>query len=193
MGALARAPIRSRGLGWSPRGSTPSTDRRVNSRTQRSVKLWVRSGRGTARTFSLSSWAPIADKPGVMSVAEPADWSPYRGHRFLSEIIAHAVWLYFRFHLSLRDIEDLLAERGVIVSHEAIRQWCTKFGATFAVGLRRRRVRAGDKWHLDEVVLKISGKPTGSGEPLISTESYWTPGPGETRSSRCGAFPAAGA
>jgi putative transposase len=93
-----------------------------------------------------------------MSAAEPAERSPYHGYRFPPEIIAHAVWLYFRFHLSFRDVQDLLAERGIIVSHETIRQWCTKFGATFAAGLRRRRVRAGDKWHLDEVALKIRGK-----------------------------------
>ena len=67
-----------------------------------------------------------------MSLAEPADRSPYRGYRFPPEIIAHAVWLYFRFHLSFRDLQDLLAERGVVVSHETIRQWCTKFGAAFA-------------------------------------------------------------
>jgi putative transposase len=90
--------------------------------------------------------------------AEPAYRSLYRGHRFPPEVIAHAVWLYFRFHLSFRDVQDLLAERGIIVSHEAIRQWCTKFGAAFAAHLRRRRVRAGDKWHVDEVMLKINGK-----------------------------------
>jgi putative transposase len=93
-----------------------------------------------------------------MSVPEPADRSQYRGYRFPPEIIAHAVWLYFRFHLSFRDVQDLLAERGIVVTHETIRQWCTKFGATFAAGLRRRRARAGDKWHLDEVALKICGK-----------------------------------
>src|SRR5437667_4465559 len=93
-----------------------------------------------------------------MSLAEPADRSPYRGYRFPPEIVAHAVWLYFRFHLSFRDVEDLLAERGVVVSHEAIRQWCVKFGAAFAAGLRRGRGRAGDKWHVDEVALKIRGK-----------------------------------
>src|SRR3982075_3706653 len=74
----------------------------------------------------------------LMSVAEPADRSPYHGYRFPPEIIAHAVWLYFRFHVSFRDVQDLLAERGVVVSHETIREWCTKFGATFAAGLRRR-------------------------------------------------------
>src|SRR5438309_10258724 len=81
-----------------------------------------------------------------MSIAEPTDPSPYRGYRFPPEIIAHAVWLYFRFHLSFRDVQDLPAERGIVVSHETIRQWCTKFGATFAAGLRRRRARGGDKW-----------------------------------------------
>src|ERR1700682_5002261 len=65
-----------------------------------------------------------------MSIAEPTDASSYRGYRFPPEVIAHAVWLYFRFHLSFRDVQDLLAERGVVVSHETIRQWCTKFGAT---------------------------------------------------------------
>src|SRR6266550_8698015 len=69
----------------------------------------------------------------------------YRGYRFPPEIIAHAVWLYFRFHLSFRDVQDLLAERGIIVGHESIRQWCTKFGATYAAGLRRRRAQPGDK------------------------------------------------
>src|SRR5215207_8836711 len=93
-----------------------------------------------------------------MSAAEPAGRSPYRGYRFPAEVIAHAVWLYFRFHLSFRDVQDLLAERGVVVSHEAICQWCYTFGPTFAAGLRRRRARPGDKWHLDEVMLKIRGR-----------------------------------
>src|SRR6202171_5323885 len=93
-----------------------------------------------------------------MSVAEPADPSPSRGYRFPPEIIAHAVWLYFRFHLSFRDVQDLLAERGIVVSHETIRQWCTKFGPTFAARLRERGARAGDKWHLGEVALKIRGR-----------------------------------
>jgi putative transposase len=66
--------------------------------------------------------------------------------------------LYFRFNLSFRDVQDLLAKRGAVVSHDAIRQWCARFGASFASALRRRRVRPGDKWHLDEVLLKIRGK-----------------------------------
>ena len=82
----------------------------------------------------------------------------YRGYRFPAEVISYAVWLYFRFHLSHRDIEDLLAERGVRVSDEAIRLWCRKFGPAFATGLRRRRGRARDCWHLDEVQLKLCGK-----------------------------------
>ncbi len=68
------------------------------------------------------------------------------------EIIAHAVWLYFRFALSYRDVEELLAERGVIVTYETVRQWCQKFGQLYANELRRRRPRPGDKWHLDCVI-----------------------------------------
>jgi putative transposase len=82
----------------------------------------------------------------------------YRGYRYPAEIISHAVWLYFRFHLSLRDVEELLAERGVWVTYESIRAWCGKFGPAYAAGLRRRRARPADKWHLDEVSLKIKGK-----------------------------------
>ena len=82
----------------------------------------------------------------------------YTGFRFPREIISHAVWLYFRFSLSFRDVEDILAERGIIVSYETVRQWSRKFGQTYANQLRRRRAKPGDKWHLDEVCLKINGK-----------------------------------
>ncbi len=82
----------------------------------------------------------------------------YKGFRFPQEIISHAVWLYHRFPLSFRDVEELLYERGVTVTYETVRQWCRKFGQTFANELRRRRARPGDKWHLDEVFLKINGK-----------------------------------
>jgi transposase-like protein len=78
--------------------------------------------------------------------------------RFPQEIIAHAVWISFRFSLSYRDVEELLAERRIIVSSETIRQWTRKFGQTYANQLRRRRARPGDKWFLDEVFLKITGK-----------------------------------
>src|ERR687883_290507 len=81
----------------------------------------------------------------------------YRRHRFPAEIIGHAVWLYFRFNLSHRDVEELLAERGIRVSYEAIRLWCRKFGPAYAEQLRRRRPGPADKW-LDEMQLKIRGK-----------------------------------
>ncbi len=82
----------------------------------------------------------------------------YKGFRFPPEIISHAVWLYFRFSLSLRDVEELLAERGIVVTYETVRQWCLKFGQTYANELRRCRPHCGDTWHLDEVVLSIQGK-----------------------------------
>ncbi len=84
--------------------------------------------------------------------------SIYRRHRFPGEIISHCVWLYYRFSLSYRDIEEMMAQRGVRVSYESIRQWCLKFGQTIAEELRRRRPQPGDKWHLDEVYLKINGR-----------------------------------
>jgi putative transposase len=83
--------------------------------------------------------------------------SSYHRHRFPAEIISHAVWLYHVFSLSLRDVELILAERGVAVTHESIRHWCRKFGADFAGRLRRRRPRPGDTWHLDEVFIRIRG------------------------------------
>jgi len=82
----------------------------------------------------------------------------YKGYRFPAEIISHAVWLYFRFSLSYRDVEELMAERGVIVTYETVRQWCQKFGQHYANQLRRRRAQTGDKWHFDEVFLTINGK-----------------------------------
>jgi putative transposase len=81
----------------------------------------------------------------------------YKNHRFPAEIIGHGVWLYYRFTLSYRDVQELLLERGIDVSHEAIRTWCRKFGQDYANRLRRRRPRPGDKWHLDEVFLTING------------------------------------
>ena len=87
----------------------------------------------------------------------PADPS-YAGHRFPAEIIGHAVWLYFRFPLSFRHVDELLAARGVTVSHETVRQWTLKFGQAFANRIRRRLPAPGDKWHLDEVAAKIAGK-----------------------------------
>jgi putative transposase len=85
---------------------------------------------------------------------EPAT---YPGYRFPAAIIGHALWLYHVFSLSLRDVELILAERGICVTHESIRQWCFRFGADFARRLRRRRPRPGDTWHLDGVFLRING------------------------------------
>lgn len=82
----------------------------------------------------------------------------YKGFRFPAEIISHCVWLYYRFTLSFREVEEMMLARGVTVSHETIRQWTGKFGQVYANGLRRRRPRPGDKWHLDEVFIKINGK-----------------------------------
>ena len=82
----------------------------------------------------------------------------YRRHRFPPEVISHAVWLYHRFCLSLRDVEDLLAERGVIVSYEAIRSWCAKFGPEYARKARRRQGRLSDIWFLDELFVTIQGQ-----------------------------------
>src|ERR671912_1525739 len=88
----------------------------------------------------------------------PSAKSLYAGYRFPPEIISHAVWLYFRFPLSLRMVNELLAARGITVSHETVRQWARKFGQAFANQIRRRLPRAGDKWHLDEVEVTIAGK-----------------------------------
>jgi putative transposase len=74
------------------------------------------------------------------------------------EVIAHCVWLYFRFPLSFREVEELMLERGVVVSYETIRRWCLKFGQAYANSLRRRRPKLGDKWHLDEVFIRINGE-----------------------------------
>jgi putative transposase len=82
----------------------------------------------------------------------------YKRHRFPAEIISHCVWLYFRFCLSYRDVEELMSERGVVLTYEAVRYWCRKFGQTYANQLRHRRPRPGDKWHLDEIFLSINGQ-----------------------------------
>ncbi|MDV6278130.1 IS6 family transposase [Rhodococcus erythropolis] len=83
--------------------------------------------------------------------------STYKGFRFPREVISHCVWLYHRFTLSLREIELLMAERGIEVTYETIRTWCTRFGPEYARSLRRRAPLPGDKWHVDEVFVKIRG------------------------------------
>lgn len=82
-----------------------------------------------------------------------------KGYRFPRSVIAYAVWTYYRFNLSLRDVEDLLAERGVTVSYETIRAWVDRFGPQIAVQIRRDLPPASDKWHIDEMVITIGGEP----------------------------------
>jgi putative transposase len=89
---------------------------------------------------------------------EPTRHPCYARHRFPAEVISYAIWLYFRVPLSLRMVEEMLAARGIEVSHETVRQWAMKFGQSFANQIRRRLPAAGDKWHLDEVVISIAGK-----------------------------------
>ena len=83
----------------------------------------------------------------------------YQRHRFPPEVISHAVWLYFRFPLSLRMVEEMLATRGICVTYETVRQWGKKFGKAFSDQIRQRAPARGDKWHMDEVVISIAGEP----------------------------------
>src|SRR5215207_10671941 len=84
--------------------------------------------------------------------------TPYRGFRFPKAIIQHAIWLYLRFTLSLRDVEELLAERGIVVTYETVRVWVARFGPLIAKRLRRRRGPSSGIWHLDEMFVKIAGR-----------------------------------
>ncbi len=95
----------------------------------------------------------------------------YRGYRFPSEIISHAVWLYHRFSLSFRDAEDLLAQRGITVTYETIRQWCLTFGPAYARMLRRRRGSLGDTWYLDEGLCQVNVARTGFASDEIATQT----------------------
>ena len=90
-------------------------------------------------------------------MSSSATKSRYAGYRFPAEVISQAVWLYFRFPLSLRMVEEMLAARGIVVSHETVRQWALRFGQDFANRIRRRLPCARDKWHLDEVAIRIAG------------------------------------
>ncbi|GGT68986.1 hypothetical protein GCM10010207_79530 [Streptomyces atratus] len=96
------------------------------------------------------------------------DGPSYKGFRFPAEVISHAVWLYHRFPLSFREVEELLLARGITVSHEAIRRWCDRFGLRYAAALRRRRPQAGDKWHLDKLITALrreGADPVRKGRP----------------------------
>ena len=96
--------------------------------------------------------------PAGGSVAKGMKKISYRGYRFPPEIMQQAIWLYLRFTLSLRDVEDLLAERGIMVSYETVRRWVNHFGPMIAANLRKRRPKPHTTWHLDEVYLKIAGR-----------------------------------
>jgi putative transposase len=98
----------------------------------------------------------------------------YRRHRFPAEVISYAVWLYFRFPLSLGMVEEMLAARGICVTYETVRRWGKKFGKAFSDQLRQRAPARGDKWHLDEVVLRSPESNTGFGGPSIRTASFLT-------------------
>jgi putative transposase len=105
----------------------------------------------------MTSSFPMSPPDRQLDMTPPAHIERYKNHRFPGEIISHEVWLYYRFHLSYRDVQELLFERGIDVTYEAIRQWCRKFGRDYAHQLRRRRPCPGDKWYLDEVFLTING------------------------------------
>jgi len=104
----------------------------------------------------LSGWRLWSARGSVLGMTTATN--PYRGFRYPAEVIEHAVWLYHCFSLSLRDVELILAARGVVVSYESIRDWGLRFGQLFANTLKRHRPRPGDKWHLDEVFIRIRGK-----------------------------------
>ena len=109
----------------------------------------------------------------------------YHRHRFPPEIIQHAIWLYLRFTLSYRDVEELLAERGLDLSYETVRRWVLKFGPAIARQLRQRRPRPSNRWHLDEMVVRIAGI---SGVPSITKarcSTCWFSA-GVTAVRRCG-------
>ena len=88
----------------------------------------------------------------------PVDPERYKNHRFPGEIISHGVWLYYRFCLSYRDVEELLFVRGILVTYEAIRKWCRKFGPDYARRLKKKQGRLGDTWYLDELFVRINGQ-----------------------------------
>jgi transposase-like protein len=112
--------------------------------------------------------------------------NPYKCHRFPAEIIRHCVWLYFRFCLRYRDVGELMAARGVILTYEAVRSWGRTFGQVYANQSRRRRPRPGDKWHLDEVFLTIeaSGTICGARSTRTGISSIFLCSAGGTRRPR---------
>jgi len=114
-----------------------------------------------------------------MRMKRPMTMPRLKGFRFPREIIAYAVWAYHRFTLSTADVEDLLAERGVTVSRESVRQWINRFGRHFADWIRCDRPAAADKWHMDEVVISMGVENIGSGGrlmPMATCSIFWCRG-----------------
>jgi putative transposase len=110
----------------------------------------------TTSPTAMSGWQFLPGRGSLRDMTISPN--PYRGFRFPPEVIQHAVWLYHCFSLSLRDVELILAARGIVVSYESIREWGLRFGRMFANLLKRRRPRPGDKWYMDEVFIRIRGK-----------------------------------
>ena|SRR5690242_968008 len=104
----------------------------------------------------------------------------FKRHRFPSEIIRHAIWLYARFTLSFRDVEELLAERGIDASYETVRRWFLKIGPSIAANIRRSRPRPSDHWHLDEMVISIRGDQLEVGQ-RVTFELGQDPKSGKTK------------
>jgi putative transposase len=100
----------------------------------------------------------LPQRYGIVTLTGPISSLSYRRHRFPIDLIQQAVWLYFQFPLNLRNVEDLLAQRGIDVSYETVRRWSVKFGLAYARKLRRSHPRADGRWHLDEVFVRINGK-----------------------------------
>ena len=117
--------------------------------TTRSSRTWRTAPTGTVTLLNAANWENRWSEHRMPS---------YQSHRYPVEINNDCVWLYFRFPLSFREVEELMLERGVVVSYETIRLWCAKFGQAYANQLRRRRSRPGDTWHLDEVFIRINGR-----------------------------------
>ena len=135
----------------------------------RQVSLTLVSDPNVTAVGQVREVSPVLDPKGIVtplracgpaggSVAKGMKKISYRGYRFPPEIIHQAIWLYLRFTLSLRDVEDLLAERGIMVSYETVRRWVNHFGPMIAADLRKRRPKPHTTWHLDEVYLKIAGR-----------------------------------
>ena len=123
----------------------------------RHIQVQSKIGRRKPLPAASTDWV-LPNKPLLGDNHGMTKSTMYKRYRFPPDIIQYAVWLYFRFNLSHRDIEDLLAERGITVSHESIRLWCNKFGSRYAAWSKRKHQGYGDTFFIDEVFIKINGK-----------------------------------